>query len=330
MSGPRMRAWQVAALTEPPSLALCEVERPVPGAHEYLIRVEACGLAFGDTLIVRGRYQIKPPLPFVPGSEVVGVIVEGPAGGLPVGTRVASSCQQGGWAEFARVPARFALALPSGLAPGVALALRSNFPTSLYALREVARLRPGETVLVHAASGGVGSAAVALARWLGARVIATAGGAAKVAAVKALGADQVIDYLAGDWVDAVRRHAPEGVDVVFDPVGGDVGVQSLRCLAFGARYLIVGFAGGAITALPANKLLLHNATAHGVLWGEVRKRDAALANRLTSDVYEAHARGALALLEGQGFAFEAAPRALSALHERRSIGKLWLETTGAA
>ena len=323
---PLMRAWQVEALTEPPSLALREIERPVPRDGECLVRVEASGLAFGDTLLVRGRYQIKPPLPFVPGSEVVGTIVQAAQDGLPVGTRIASSCQQGGFAEFARVPSGFAVPLPVGLPAGAALALRSNFPTSLYALREVARLRAGETVLVHAASGGVGSAAVALARWMGARVLATAGGPAKAEAVRSLGADEVIDYLSGDWVEAIRRHAPKGVDVVFDPVGGEVGVQSLRCLAFGARYLIVGFAGGTLTALPANRLLLHNATAHGVLWGEVRKRDAALANRLTWDVYEAHAQSDLPLLAGQAFAFDQAPQALEALHGRQSIGKLWLET----
>jgi NADPH2:quinone reductase len=325
MSNPLMRAWQVKALTEPPSLALCDIERPTPLDDECLVRVEACGLAFGDTLLVRGRYQVKPQLPFVPGSEVVGTVVETCSGGPPVGTRIASSCQQGGLAEFARVPGRFVVPLSNGMPAGAALALRSNFPTALYALREVARLRAGETVLVHAASGGVGSAAVALARRMGARVLATAGGAEKVAAVRTLGAHEVVDYRADDWIDEVRRLAPSGVNVVFDPVGGDVGVQSLRCLVFGARYLIVGFAGGELTALPANRLLLHNATAHGVLWGEVRKRDADLAKRLTREVYDAHSQGELSLLPGQAFPFEQAPQALAALHERRSVGKLWLE-----
>lgn len=329
MPTPTQRAWRVEALAEPPALALREMGLPEAGADQYLVRVEAAGLAFGDTLLVRGRYQIKPPLPFTPGSEVVGTIVGGQGGALPVGTRIASSCQQGGMAEYALVPARNAVVLPSGLPAGAALALRSNFPTSLYALQEVARLQAGETVLVHAAAGGVGSAAVALAHWLGARVIATAGGPAKVAAVQALGAQHVIDYQQANWVDEVKRLAPQGVDVVFDPVGGEVGVQSLRCLAYRARYLIVGFAGGALTALPANRLLLHNATAHGVLWGEVRQRDLALANRLTHELMQAYAQGELALLPGQSYPFEAAPQALEALHRRHSVGKLWLVVDAA-
>ena len=178
-------------------------------------------------------------------------------------------------------------------------------------------------------------AALAVRQWhsragWGPGVLATAGGAEKVAAVRTLGAHEVVDYRADDWMDAVRRLAPSGVNVVFDPVGGEVGVQSLRCLNFGARYLIVGFAGGELTALPANRLLLHNATAHGVLWGEVRKRDADLAKRLTRDVYDAHSQGELSLLPGQAFPFEQAPQALAALHERRSVGKLWLELRRAS
>lgn len=331
MADPVMKAWRVESLTEPPSLVLRELPIPEAVPEQYLVRVEASGLAFGDTLLVRGRYQIKPPLPFTPGSEVVGTIVGvrgGAEGFLPVGTRIASSCQQGGMAEYALVPVCHAVALSPDISAGAALALRSNFPTSLYALREVAQLRPGETVLVHAGAGGVGSAAVALARWLGARVIATAGGPEKVAAVKEMGADEVIDYGRADWVDEVRRLARQGVDVVFDPVGGEVGVQSLRCLAYGARYLVVGFASGTLTALPANRLLLHNATAHGVLWGEVRQRDLSLARRLTQEVMQAYAQGRLHLMPGRSHAFADAPAALQALHTRHSVGKLWLTVGG--
>jgi NADPH2:quinone reductase len=164
---------------------------------------------------------------------------------------------------------------------------------------------------------------------MGARVLATAGGPAKLAAAKAIGADEVLDYRDPAWVDAARKLAPQGVDVVYDPVGGEVGVQSMRCLGFGARYLVIGFASGALTQLPANRLLLHNATAHGVLWGEVRKRDLALAARLTRDAYDAYAAGQLALLPGRGYPFAEAPHALAALEGRDSIGKLWLEQAAA-
>lgn len=324
-----MRAWRVEEISDAGSIIQREIPIPQPGPDQYLVRVEASGLAFGDTLIVRGQYQVKPPLPFTPGSEVVGTIVQGDGGPLAVGARIATSSRQGGFADYALVPRSEAVALPEGLAAGAALALRSNYPTSLYGLREVARLRPGETVLVHAAAGGVGSAAVALAKWMGARVLATVGGARKMEAARALGADEVLDYRDDSWVERVKQLAPDGVDVVYDPVGGDIGVQSLRCLAYGARYLVIGFAGGALTQLPANRLLLHNATAHGVLWGEVRKRDLALAARLTSDVYDAHAAGHLKVLPGRGYSFAQAPEALAALASRGSVGKLWLEYSAA-
>ncbi|MEP6724018.1 MAG: NADPH:quinone oxidoreductase family protein [Variovorax sp.] len=319
-----MRAWRVEALSDAGTMQCREIPVPTPAADQYLVRVEAAGLAFGDTLIVRGKYQVKPPLPFTPGSEIVGTIVGGD-GPLAVGTRIASSCQQGGFADFAVAPQDVAWPLAEGTTAGAALALRSNFPTSLFALRHAARLKAGETLLVHAGAGGVGSAAVQLGKLLGARVIATAGGAAKVQACRDAGADAALDYRAGDWVGEVRKLAPGGVDVVYDPVGGETGVQSLRCLAVGARYLIIGFAGGTLTALPANRLLLHNASAIGVLWGEMRKRDPALAAELTREIYGWHRDGRLALLPGRGYGIEQAPEALAALEGRASVGKVWLE-----
>lgn len=305
-------------------MQLRTIEVPVPGPDQYLVRVEAAGLAFGDTLIVRGKYQVKPPLPFTPGSEVVGTIVQGEGGPLAVGTRIASSSRQGGFAEYALVPRTEAIAMEPGLDAGAALALRSNFPTSLFALRHAGRLQAGETLLVHAGAGGVGSAAVQLGKLMGARVIATAGGPDKVKACRAAGADEALDYRSKDWVDTVKQLAPGGVDVVYDPVGGETGVQSLRCLAFGARYLVIGFAGGALTQLPANRLLLHNASAVGVLWGEVRKRDPALSARLTREVYDWHRSGQLKLLPSQDYEFEQAREALAALDGRASVGKVWL------
>lgn len=320
-----MRAWRVEAITERGEMHLREgLPRPVPGPDQYLVRVEAAGLAFGDTLMVRGKYQVKPPLPFTPGSEVVGTVVEGAGGEFRVGTRIASSSRQGGFAEYALVPRSEAIAIDAALDAGDALALRSNYPTSLYALRVAGRLAAGETLLVHAAAGGVGSAALQLGKLLGARVIATAGGPAKVRACLEAGADVAIDYHDADWVARLRESAPVGVDVIYDPVGGEVGVQSLRCLAYGARYLVIGFAGGTLTQLPANRLLLHNASAVGVLWGEVRKRDLALAAQLTGEVYAWHAQGRLRLMPGQPFAFEQALEALAALEGRATVGKAWL------
>jgi NADPH2:quinone reductase len=310
-----MRAWRVDEITDPPSLRLAEIELPVPGADQYLVRLEAAGLAFGDTLLVRGRYQIKPPPPFTPGSEVVGTIVAG-SGPLLARTRVCSSSRFGGYAEYALVPQAEVVQIDAAMPAVAALALRSNYPTSLFALREAAHLRAGETLLVHAGAGGVGAAAVQLGKHFGARVIATAGGAAKLQACRDIGADEAVDYRDGDWVAEVRRLAPNGVDVIYDPVGGEIGAQSLRCLAFGARYLVIGFAGGSLTQLPANRLLLHNASAIGVLWGEVRKRDPALSARLTREVYDWYHEGRLAPPAGPEFAFEQAREALAALEGR--------------
>ncbi|GAP38113.1 NADPH:quinone oxidoreductase family protein [Piscinibacter sakaiensis] len=320
-----MRAWRVEAITEAGDMQRREIAVPVPSPDQYLVAVEAAGLAFGDTLLVRGKYQVKPPLPFTPGSEIVGRIVGGDGGPLAVGTRIASSCPHGGFADYALCPRNAAWAIGDEVAAGAALALRSNYATSLFALRHAARLRGGETLLVHAGAGGVGSAAVQLGKLMGARVLATAGGPDKVRACRAAGADEAFDYDGQDWVAEVRRRVPDGIDVVVDPVGGEVGVQSLRCLGFGARYLVIGFAGGSLTALPANRLLLHNASAIGVLWGEVRRRDPGLAAELTREIYGWHAEGRLQPLVDRGVDFEQAPAALAALGGRTSIGKVWLD-----
>ena len=322
-----MQAWRVEEISEAGTLVQRQIDMPVPAADQYLLKVEAAGVAFGDTLIVRGKYQVKPPLPFTPGSDVVGRIVGGDADGQ----RVASSTsRQGGFAEYVLVPKSEIVAIGEDTPAGVALALRSNFPTSLYALRHAGRLQAGETLLVHAAAGGVGSAALLLGKRAGARVIATAGGAEKLQRCRELGADAVVDYRADDWVDAVRALAPQGVDVVYDPVGGETGAQSLRVLAFGARYLVIGFAGGTLTQLPANRLLLHNASAVGVLWGEMRKRDPALSAALTAEIYGAFRDGSLRPPPGRGYAFDQLPQALAALEGRATVGKVWIDAPAAS
>ena len=223
-----------------------------------------------------------------------------------------------------RLGRREVVAIGEDTPAGIALALCSNFPTSMYALNHAAKLQAGETLLVHAAAGGVGSAALLLGRRIGARVIATAGSPDKLQRCREMGADEVVDYSTPAWVDAVRQLAPKGVDVVYDPVGGEFGINSLRCLAFGARYLVIGFASGGLTALPANRLLLANASAIGVLWGEVRRRDPALSARLTEEIFGWYREGRFAELPVSPFPFEQAPAAVAALETRKTVGKVIL------
>ncbi len=319
-----MRAWCVESTEGDGVMRLRERPRPEPGPGQCLVRVEAAGLNFMDTLMLRGRYQDQRPLPYTPGVDIVGTVVDSASPDVHQGRRVATACDLGGFAEYALARNDHLVPLDADIEAGVAMALRSNYPTSLYALRELARLREGETLLVHAAAGGVGSAAVQLGKRLGACVIATVGGAAKVAVARALGADEVIDHRAGNWLQAVRLLQPKGCDVVYDPVGGETGAASLRCLAWGARYLVIGFASGTLTELPANRLLLHNAQAMGVLWGEARRRDPALGRRLMDDIFAWHRQGLLAPAAATAFPFEAAPQALGALASGRTTGKVLL------
>ncbi len=320
-----MRAWSVESTEGEGRLRLAELPRPEPGPGQCLVRVEIAGLNFMDTLMLRGQYQQRPALPFTPGVDIVGRVVASEDGRVAVGQRVASACELGGFAEYALARAEHVVPLDEAMPAAAAMALRSNYPTALYALREQARLREGENLLVHAAAGGVGSAAVQLGRRLGARVVAVVGGPEKVAVARALGADEVIDRRAQDWLAAARHGQPQGFDAVFDPVGGETGAQSLRCLAWGARYLVVGFASGTLTSLPANRLLLHNARAMGVLWGEARRRDPALGRRLMADIFAWHREGSLVPAPATAFAFEAAPEALRALAGGRTTGKVLLE-----
>ena len=275
-----MRCWVVERITGAGEMALQERADPVAPAGGYVVQIEAAGVNFSDTLMLRGLYQRKPDPPFVPGIEVAGTIVAAGVGTtLEPGQRICASVPTGGYAEFATVPAGVARVIPDDVPSDAGLLLLGvNYPTAYYALHHRAGLQPGEMVLVHAAAGGVGSAAVQIAVAQGCRVIATAGTEDKRAICRQLGADVAIDYTSDGWVDQVRTATGgEGVNVIYDPVGGAVGAQSLRCLAWQGRLLVIGFAGGTIPDLPSNRLLLKDASALGVLWGEVKNRHPATA-----------------------------------------------------
>jgi NADPH2:quinone reductase len=321
-----MRAWVVEQLGE---MMLGEQADPAAEAGAYVVQVDAAGVNFSDILMIRGKYQRKPPLPFTPGVEIAGTILQAGEGAtLAPGQRIFAFVPSGGFAERASIPSEVALPIPDDVPSQAALVLLGiNYPTSYHALHGRAAIQAGETVLIHAAAGGVGSAAVQIAVAAGCRVIATAGSAEKLETCRGLGAELVIDYSAGDWVDILRKSFPDGVDVVYDPVGGTVGEQSLRALAWRGRYLVIGFAGGPITALAANRLLLKEATALGVFWGETRSREPETAARVGQDVLALYRAGKLDPLIGGRFALDRAQDALDALGARRTVGKILITPT---
>ncbi len=327
-----MRAWVVSELTQSGAMALREVADPSVAADECVVRVEAAGVNFLDTLMMRGLYQVKPPLPFTPGVEIVGVVVErGPDSPYAVGDRLCTLIDHGGFAEFARIPRLASLRVPSAMPARDAVSLPSVYPTAYLALRDRAGLKAGETVLVHAGAGGIGSASIQLAKHWGATVIATAGGPDKVALCHDLGADAAIDYRAGGFVQSVREATGgKGVDVVVDPVGGQVTNDSLRCLAWGGRLVVVGFAGGAIADIPANRLLLKNAAALGVYWGEYRAHHPEIVERTFEEIFMLYSAGVIKPLVRDVFPFEQADQALAALAARKTVGKVAILMGGSS
>lgn len=306
------------------NLTLTETEVGAPDAHQLLVRVETAALNFSDLLMIDDRYQIKPPRPFVPGQEIAGTVLEaGAQSGFKAGERIASKVDWGGFAGHALVRADMAIRIPDGLSSAQASALPVVYTTSMVALTESTSVQPGETVLVLAASGGVGLAAVEIAHHLGARVIAAAGGEDKCALARQHGADEAIDYRTSGWSDTVKTlTGGKGVDVILDPVGGAATKDAIRVLGWQGRLLIVGFASGDIPQIPANRLLLKRASAIGVYWNHDLDRDmlARVSGKLASMARE----GAIRPHIGGTFAFEDLPKALDALGQRRTSGKVVL------
>ncbi len=262
-----MRALHVTDLTGPDALQVVDVAEPVGGPDDVVVEVAACGVAWPDLLLTRGEYQLKPPVPFAPGAEVAGTVRSAPAGSdLSAGDPVVAVCGVGGWQETVAVPAASVLALPAGLDFAVAAGLPFNALTVHFALARRGQVQSGDTVLVHGASGGIGVAAVQLARAYGARVLAVVSTEAKIDVARAAGADEVL--LVDGFKDRVKElTGGRGVDVVVDPVGGDRFTDSLRSLAPEGRLLVVGFTGGEIPQVKVNRLLLNNVSVVGVGWG---------------------------------------------------------------
>lgn len=320
-----MRAVQISTLDGPRALSVAEVDTPVPDPDQVLIDVRACGVSFPEVLQTRGLYQIKPALPFVPGAEIAGDVVSAPQGsGLAPGDRVAAFPLLGGFAESAVSQVDVVFALPDGISYEQGAALPLNYLTAHFALVRRGRLAAGETVLVQGSAGGVGTAAIQVAKAFGAgRVIAVTSTTEKGGVALGAGADAYV--LADGFKDAVKEQTGgDGVDVVVDPVGGDRFTDSLRSLADDGRMLVIGFTAGEIPTVKVNRLLLNNIDVVGVGWGAYAlKRPGYLAAQWREIVPYVES-GALAAPIGATYAFERAAEALQALDERRAAGKLLL------
>ena len=321
-----MRALAAAEFGRPDALAVCDMPVPDPSEGEVRLRVQATGLGYVDGLIAAGRYQLKPPLPYIPGAEVVGVVdALGPqVGRWAVGDRVASwqLARGGGVAEFAIATAAHLVPVPDSLPSPAAAAMMLDYVTAQYALFDRGNLTADDIVLVLGAAGGVAAAAVQLAAKAGARVIAAASSAAKRGSAMTLGAEATVDYILPGWRDELRRLlAGRTVDIVVDPVGGAATELAFRSLGKGGRHLVLGFASGEIPALPTNLPLLKSASLVGVDVRSLFETDFARVKQILVDLFARAGAGALTAPVVQIFALEQAKVAFEGLMRRSDIGK---------
>ena len=320
-----MRAISVDHYMEPAELRVSEIPEPEAGPGALQIEVRAAGCNFFDTLIVQGKYQVKPAFPFTPGGEIAGVVKALGAGveGFAVGDRVLAGTQIGGFAETAVVPAAYAHRMPDGMSFEEGAAIPIIYPTSYAALIFRANLQAGETLLVHAAAGGVGSTAVQIGKALGARVIATVGGGDKVEIARELGADEVIDYRVDDFVARVHEiTGGSGADVIYDPVGGDVFDRSLKCIAWNGRLLVVGFASGRIPEVKTNRIMLKNIAVMGIHWGAYLEKEPQRVPETFEGLFALYREGLIKPLIFNTYPLEDLPSALGELASRKTHGKL--------
>jgi NADPH2:quinone reductase len=289
-----MQAWLCENPVGVDALQWKELPTPQPKAGEVLVRIEAASLNFPDLLIVQNKYQHKPPLPFVPGSEYAGV-VEAVGEGvthLKAGQRVACLSGTGGFGTHTIAPAALCIPLPPGFPAVDGAAFIMTYGTSHHALVDRAQLKAGETLLVLGAAGGVGTAAIQIAKVVGARVIAAASSEEKCALCKSIGADATINYSEGNQRDAIKAATDgKGPDVIYDPVGGDFAEPAFRSIAWRGRYLVVGFASGPIPSLPLNLALLKGASIVGVFWGDFARREPKANAAMMGELAQWYAQG---------------------------------------
>ncbi|MEV2189727.1 NADPH:quinone oxidoreductase family protein [Streptomyces phaeochromogenes] len=313
-----MQAWQVHEIGEPSEvMRLEDVERPTPGDGRVLLKVRAANINFPDALMCRGQYQVRPPLPFTPGVEICGETEDG--------RRVIANpaLPYGGFAEYAVADAAAMLPAPEALDDAEAAALHIGYQTGWFGLHRRARLEAGETLLVHAAAGGVGSAAVQLGKAAGAKVIGVVGGADKAAVARELGCDVVVDRRAEDVVAAVKEATGgRGADVIYDPVGGDAYTQSTKVVAFEGRIVVVGFASGSIPSPGLNHALVKNYSILGLHWGLYNTKDPKLVLRCHEELTELAARGGIKPLVSERVPLSGAAAAVQRVADGVTTGRV--------
>ncbi|WP_309573055.1 NADPH:quinone oxidoreductase family protein [Deinococcus sp.] len=322
-----MRALTCETLGAPETLRVLDAPDPVPGPGEVVIAVQAAGVNYPDALMVMGQYQVRPPLPFTPGAEAAGTIAALGEGvtGFHIGQRVVAFTGTGAFATHLLAPAAAVMPLPDVIDFEVAATLPLAYGTSMHALCDRGHLQAGETLLVLGAAGGVGLAAVMLGKALGARVIAGVSSPDKAKVALAHGADDVIDYASENLRDRLKvLTGGAGPDVIFDPVGDALAEPAFRSIAWGGRYLVVGFAGGEIPRLPWNLPLLKGASIVGVFWGEFARRDPAANARNMGRLAAWVADGTIEPLVSGRYPLDRGAEALRALLERRVTGKVVL------
>jgi len=327
-----MRAVLCKRLDGPEALVIEDIPTAEPGPGEVAVAVRVAALNFFDTLITRGKYQQKPDLPFSPAGEIAGVVTRvGPGvSTLAVGDRVAAYLGWGGAREEVIVCAEAAIPIPDSVSDEAAAGVSITYGTAIHGLKDRGALQPGETVAVLGAAGGAGLAAIEIAKVLGARVIAVASSAEKLAICRDHGADEVIDYAKEDLKQALRdRTGGDGVDVVYDCVGGDAAEPSLRALKWNGRFLVVGFASGTIPKLPLNLLLVKGVAALGVFWGEAVKRDPAAHRANMETVLQAVAEGRLKPRIHAAYPLENIVEAIGVLERREATGKVVVRVCGS-
>lgn len=323
-----MRAVLCHAFGPPESLTLEDVDAPVPKPGEVLVDVHAAALNFPDVLMIEGKYQSQPPFPFAPGGELSGTVAALGEGvtDLQLGQAVFGGVGSGAFVEQAAIAANRLRVKPDSMTFAQAAGISTTYGTSYHALKQRAALQPGETLLVLGAAGGVGLAAVELGKAMGARVIAAASNDEKLAVARTAGADELINYADGELKDKVKALTDgKGADVIYDPVGGDLFDQCMRCINWNGRVLVIGFTGGYIPKVPINLILLKGCQVVGVFYGSFSAREPAVNEENFGQLLRWFETGTLKPLVGASYPMEEYAAALRCLSERRAIGKVVLE-----